>query len=105
MSQTVESTTDVFALLRKNRDVVRSFGVERIGVFGSFAGESVDASSDVDVLVRFDPERKSFDRFLALTDYLEEIFDRPVELVTTKALSPHNRERILEEVRYVDLTG
>jgi uncharacterized protein len=58
-------------------------------------------NSDVDVLVEFIPDQKSFDRFMALADLLEEVLERRVEIVTTEALSPYIGPHILAEARDV----
>jgi predicted nucleotidyltransferase len=76
---------------------IRSLGVRRIALFGSLARGEANADSDVDVLVEFEPGGKSFDRFLALSDLLEQILGRRVDLVTTEALSPFIGPHILAE--------
>jgi len=53
------------------------------------------AESDLDFLVEFD--RKSFDSYMDLKDFLEQLFHRPVDLVVTDALKPRLRETILRE--------
>ena len=80
-------------------------GVLRLGLFGSFARDEANEDSDVDLLVEFAPGGKSFDRFLALADLLEEDLGRPVELVTPESLSRHIGPHILREVRYVSLAA
>ena len=77
------------------------FGVRKIGIFGSFARDEATSNSDVDVLVEFDPDRKTFDNFMSLSFFLEDVLQRCVEVVTTNALSPHIGPRILASVEYV----
>lgn len=89
--------------LRRHGDDLRRLGVERIGVFGSFQRDTPDSKSDVDLLVEFVPGEKSFDNFMALSFLLEEELERPVELVTREALSPHIGPHILRSVEYVDI--
>jgi uncharacterized protein len=76
---------------------IRRLGVRRLALFGSVLRNEVRPDSDVDVLVEFIPAEKSFDRFMALADLLEETLDHPVEVVTTEALSPYVGPRILAE--------
>ena len=92
---------DAIGLLKKNEAVVRErFGVASIGVFGSFArGEGTDAS-DVDVLVDFQPGKKTFDNFMDLKFFLEDLFGRDVDLVTEQALKPRIKDSILKSVVY-----
>lgn len=80
---------------------IRSLGVERLALFGSVLHGGAGPESDVDLLVQFVKGAKTFDRFLTLSEMLEERLGRKVELVTTEALSPHLGPRILAEARDV----
>lgn len=99
----VQTNRDVFSRLREHRGAIRSLGVGRLGVFGSFTRNEQHDESDVDVLVEFEKGEKSFDRFMELAFLLEDILQRRVELVTTEALSPYLGPRILAEVQDVPL--
>jgi len=90
--------------IRRLRDAeleIRALGVERVALFGSVLRNEARADSDVDLLIGFTPGAKSFDRFLALSDLLEELLGRRVEIVTTEALSPFLGPRILAEAEDV----
>lgn len=93
----------VRTLLYGRRHRLRALGVRRIGVFGSVARGEARANSDLDVVVDFDPGQKTYDRFLALASYLEELFGRPVDLVTVEGLSPHIGPKILKEAEFVEV--
>ena len=101
----VQTKTDVFTLLAANGDQIAQFGVNRIGLFGSFVRDEQGSHSDVDVLVEFWPAKKTFDNFMQLAALLERLLGRRVELVTTDALSPYIGPHILEEVEYVSLSS
>ena len=83
-------------LKEHENDIKRRFGVKRIGIFGSHARGEEKATSDVDVLVEF--EVPSFDNFMELAFFLEELFGREVDLVTTRGLSPHVAPFVEREV-------
>jgi predicted nucleotidyltransferase len=87
---------DVVETLRKHRGELDAFSVRRIGVFGSFARGEGEESSDVDVLVEF--EEPTFDNFMDLAFYLEELLGRSVDLVTNNALSPYIAPTVRKEV-------
>jgi hypothetical protein len=87
--------------LQANEAKIRSYGVRRLGIFGSTAREEHDSESDVDLLVEFQKGSKTFDNFINLVLFLEELLGRKVELITTDSLSPYIGPRILEEVEYV----
>ena len=78
-------------------------GVRRLGIFGSMASGQMNASSDVDVLVEFAPDQRTFDNLFEVGEALESVFHRRVDLVTGDALSPYIGPHILREVKYVDL--
>ncbi|MGB6334065.1 MAG: nucleotidyltransferase family protein [Thermoanaerobaculia bacterium] len=102
MAPTVVQTKDeVLDRLRRCERRLKKLGVKRLGLFGSFVREQHDAASDIDVLVEFEPGKKSFDNFMEIAFLLEDELHRRVELVTTEALSPHMGPRILAEVEDV----
>ncbi|MEN6611353.1 MAG: nucleotidyltransferase family protein [Methanoregulaceae archaeon] len=92
---------DALALLRKHEPVLKErFGIEKIGIFGSFARGEERPDSDVDVLVEFRAGEKTFDNYMNCKFYLEDLFGRKVDLVTNEALKPLIRDPILREVIY-----
>ena len=90
----------VLQCLNQNGTRLHSFGVARIGVFGSFARGEAREASDLDILVEFAPDALGFDSYMNLKFFLEEIFGRSVDLVLASGLKPALRERILSEVVY-----
>ena len=88
-------------LLMAAEPEIRALGIERLGLFGSVLRGEAQPDSDVDLLVQFSPGAKTFDRFLALCELLEQRLGRPVDLVTTEALSPFIGPHILAEAQDV----
>src|SRR4051794_10283811 len=86
----------VEALLASESDI-RALGVDRLALFGSVLRSEARTDSDVDLLVGFRPGAKTYSRFLALSELLEERLGMPVELITFEALSPYLGPRILAE--------
>jgi uncharacterized protein len=80
---------------------LRRLGVHRLRLFGSVLRNEAHAQSDVDLLVDFAPNAKSFDAFMTLADLLEAALEHRVELVTTEGLSPFFGPRILAEAEDV----
>ena len=80
--------TEIIRLLRQHRDELRKrFGVKSLAVFGSVARGEAGPDSDVDILVEFEG-RATFDRYMGLKFFLEDLLGRRVDLVTRKALKP-----------------
>jgi len=96
-----QTRTDVVRRLHQAEAEIRGLGVRRLALFGSFARSEPREDSDVDLLVEFAPDQKSFDRFMRLFDLLEERLGRVVELVTTEGLSPYIGPHILAEAEDV----
>ncbi len=92
------SREEVLHVLARNEPEFRRMGVRRIGLFGSAArGDSHDAS-DLDFLVDF--ERKSFDAYMDLKEFLEKLFGCTVDLVIAENLKPRLRDTILSQTVY-----
>jgi uncharacterized protein len=100
----VSTKEQVIAALDRHRHDLQQFGLRSCGVFGSFIRNQPQSDSDVDILVEFEPGKKTFDNFMQLAFFLEELLGRRVDLITTESLSPYIGPRILREVEYVSLT-
>jgi len=88
------------ALIEAHAAELRSLGARRIGVFGSFARGEETPDSDVDVYLEFQEGRRTYDNFFAVYELLENLFGRPIDLVTDGALSERKARFILPTVRY-----
>jgi uncharacterized protein len=88
----------VLQKLEENRDAIRGFGVKRLGLFGSAARGEATEGSDLDFLVEL--ENETFDAYMDLKEFLEELFNCPVDLVLIDAIKPRLREAILGETIY-----
>ncbi len=95
----MQSRDDIINLISQRRESIKEFGVREIGVFGSFARGEQTPASDVDVLVDLEPH--TFSAYMDLLFFLEELFDRKVDLVPKEDIKPLLRNRILREVVYV----
>jgi predicted nucleotidyltransferase len=92
----------ILTAIRKNRSDLSRFGVQSVGLFGSYVRNEQTEKSDIDLLIDFDPEKENFDNYMALCDYLDLLFrNEKVEVVTKNGLSPHIGPAILREVQYV----
>lgn len=92
---------DAISTLKEHEKLIRQkFGVKRIGIFGSFARGEEKEDSDLDVLVVFEEGQKTFDNYMDLKFYLEDLFGREIDLVTERALKPQLKDIIMKEVVY-----
>jgi predicted nucleotidyltransferase len=87
-----------------NKEQIRSFGVKNLNLFGSFTKDNlVTDQSDIDFLVEFEEGKKSFDNFIDLNYFLEELTGRKVELLTHQSLSKFIGPHILKQLEHVSL--
>jgi predicted nucleotidyltransferase len=85
------TTNDIIQCLSGQlAEMRRRFSVQRLALFGSAARGEIAPTSDVDILVVFQGT-PTFDAFMDLKFYLEDLLQRPVDLVTEKALRPQIR--------------
>jgi predicted nucleotidyltransferase len=101
MQHPVNDKEEVIKRLTDTDQTLTALGVKSIGLFGSFVRGNQTSRSDVDVLVEFRPDGYSFDHFMELSFFLEDLFGRKVDLVTIEALSPYIGPHILQEVERV----
>ncbi len=87
---------DIIVLLRKHQSSLHASGVVSVSLFGSVVRGESHSGSDIDILVEFGHPVGLFE-FVRLKAKLEEILDRPVDLVTRDALHPAMRDSILAE--------
>ena len=88
---------DILTTLRALRDELNTrFRVREISLFGSVVHEKETSSSDIDLLVDFDEQASLFD-LVGLGIYLEETFDRKVDVVPRESLRPEIRDVVLAE--------
>ena len=86
----------VIHTLAERRGEFDRFGVKSLSLFGSIARDETHAESDIDVLVDF-YGKATFDRYMDLKFYLEDLLGRRIDLVTRKALRPSLRPTIERE--------
>lgn len=86
------------ALLTQHKPVLgERFGVLKLALFGSFARGTQREDSDIDLLVSFDGPATA-DRYFGTQFYLEDLFGRPVDLVSEKALRPRLRPYVEKDL-------
>jgi uncharacterized protein len=99
---TVTSKTLLLKELKTRRKEIKSYGVKQLRLFGSFAKDTnITSDSDIDFLVEFELGEKTYDNFMNLSFYLEDLLGRKVELVTPQALSKYVGPYIIKEAEDV----
>ena len=92
---------EIIKIIRNSKLEMEShYGVQQLGLFGSYLRENQRKNSDIDILVTFNRDIDLFD-FLDLREFLESQLSIKVDLVMESALKPAIGKRILSEVEYV----
>lgn len=94
----VSDRQEILKIIQEHLPELQRFGVRRLGLFGSAARGEAGPGSDLDFLVEF--EKKSFDAYMDLKFYLEDLFGCPIDLVLADAIKPRLREHIIQELVY-----
>jgi uncharacterized protein len=92
----------IIDIIKSQKSALSKYGVSSIGLFGSYLHNKQSTSSDIDLLIDFEPDKESFDNFMAVYDIFEDLFkDQKIEIVTKNGLSKYIGPKILNEVLYV----
>ena len=98
----VSSINEIIKYLNNNKILLHEkFGVNRIGIFGSFAKKSQAISSDIDLVIEIEKGRKNIHSFMQLKRFLEKEMERKVDLGFEHTLKPVIKDKIKEEIIYV----
>lgn len=89
---------DIINTLRKELSFLKKeFRVKKIGLFGSFAKGKPEEESDIDIVVEF--EKSIGLAFMDLADYLENVFNKKVDILTPEGIRSIRVEKIAQEIR------
>jgi hypothetical protein len=98
----ISSRQEMVAYLKNNKRLFyEKFGVTRMGIFGSFVREEQTCSSDIDMVVEIEKDRKNIHSFLQLKRFLEKELARTIDLGFEHSLKPVVREKIKGQIIYV----
>jgi len=91
---------DIFNLLKQNKEKLKNYNVNKIGLFGSVLRGEHTNKSDIDFIVEFDEGKKNYNNFIELVFLLESILQRNIDLLTIEALNPYMKPKILKEAYF-----
>lgn len=88
-------------IIQSNKSYLESnYNISKIGIFGSYANSKNNENSDIDILVDFNIN-PGLVRFLELEEYLKQITNSKIDLVTINSLNKRIKESIINEVIYL----
>ena len=94
------SKSEILQTLAARREDLTRMGVKSMAIFGSVAIDEARPDSDVDILVEFQGPA-TFNGYMDLKFFLEDLLGRPVDLVTRKSIRPRLKTHIESEAQYV----
>jgi len=98
----MKNLDEIKSLLERHKETIsKRFGVEKIGIFGSYSRGEQKECSDVDIVVEFKVGEKTFDNYMDLKFYLEDILESEVDLVVESSIKSSIKPCVMEEAVYV----
>lgn len=92
---------DIIEYIKSHREEIKNFGVEKIGIFGSYAREENTEKSDIDFLVKFANVKSKYYAYFGLKNYLEDNFHKKIDLCREEDIKSEFKEEIQRSVIYV----
>ncbi len=92
---------EILAKLRENETALRSRGVSHAALFGSRARGDSRPDSDIDIMIEVNSSAGiGVYEYVALKDYIAELFDGPVDVVSREGLKPYVRPAATADAIY-----
>lgn len=82
------------------KELEEKFGVQKIGLFGSYARDEQREDSDIDIAIEI-KSVNSFRSFFSILHFLEDGLHKKIDLGIEESIKPIAKERILKEIIYV----
>ena len=96
----IYNRTVILSTLKKLKTEIKTkYKVRNLGLFGSYVNEEQKETSDIDILAEFEEDADLF-HYIGLSLFLEEYFNKKVDIVSKAAIKEEFREDILKEVIY-----
>ena len=84
-------------LVKENQKKLKDLKVQKMFLFGSVARGEETTSSDIDILIKFE-STPTYDMYMDLKFFLEDLLDQKVDLVTEEALRPEIKKYVEKDL-------
>ena|SRR3989344_5267876 len=81
--------------IEQNSSRIKSLGVSKLILIGSYARDEQKKNSDIDFIVRFEKGRGLFDDFIGLLHFLEDLFHKKIDLAEMNLIKEELKPSIL----------
>ncbi len=82
----MQTNNTILTKIAQNNATIKKYGVKRIGLFGSYLRNEQEPTSDIDILVEFEKRKITFDNYMYLKFFLEDLFQSKVDLVMEESI-------------------
>ena len=105
MKTKIDTLDDITKMLRERNDILKKYGVKKIGLFGSVVRGEQKKNSDIDLIVEFDLNafgknfKGLYKSFMGLSSYLETLFGRKVDILTPDSIKTIRIKEVAENIK------
>ena len=92
---TIQQVTDI--LQQQLPYLSATYGITRIGIFGSYAKGVQQEQSDIDLVAEFETPLGL--KFVELIDYLEQLFHMPVDVLTPAGIQAIRNAQVARAIQ------
>jgi len=82
-------------------DFSHKYSINKLGLFGSFATNSNNTNSDVDIVYETSSRGLTFSQLSQLEDELHSVFGKNIDLVNLEYMNPLIKRKVLKDIIYV----
>lgn len=86
----------ILETIKQHKAEIERFGVQRIGLFGSFVKNNADEASDIDILVELD-KQDMYKNYCRVKYYLEDLFHKNIDLITINQFEQTYRTKLAQD--------
>ena len=88
-------------LYHNKKKLSQDFGIDKIGLFGSYLNNLQNKDSDVDILIEVRKDFKKYKYYFELKEFLENNMGREVDIIYKDAINPLIKMEIQKDILYV----
>jgi len=100
----MKTRDDILNFLSQNKNYFRErFHIVKIGLFGSFARNDQNPTSDIDLIVEFKANTQNlYDLKREIKQFIKKELNLSVDIAREKYIKPKYKKSILKETHYVE---
>ena len=96
----MNNKNEILSFLKSNKQILLDkYNVTKIGLFGSYAKDTANENSDIDILIQ--SSKKDFFLRDDLKEYLEMHFNKTVDIGYIDSIRKFYKDKIQEDIIYV----